>query len=136
MNFQKPHPLASAVDAVIQKRCTFKVMGDLDSPMPIPEDFTQRIEQAIQVAGAAPFHYPAHRIHLTSTMDSPVPWRFYALQQKDCLYLAEQLIENGEVKGKEAGLIRMLSAAGSLLLSSWLREPSLLTIETTEHRNT
>ena len=135
MNFHKPHSLSSAVDTVIQKRCTFKVMGDLDTPTVIPEGFVQRIEQSIEVAGQAPYHYSANAIHLDNAMDSPVPWRFYALQQKDCLNLAEHLIASGDVKGKEAGIIRMLAAAGSLVLTTWLPEPTHLPDQVTEHRN-
>ncbi|RVU84857.1 hypothetical protein EOL70_10265 [Leucothrix sargassi] len=68
-------------------------------------------------------------------MDSPVPWRFYALKQSDCLNLAEHLIASGDVKSEQAGIIRMLSAAGSLVLTTWLPEPDHLPPETIEHRN-
>lgn len=136
MNFHKPHSLASAVDTVIENPRTFKVMGDLNTPTPIPQGFTQRIEQAMQVASHAPYHYPANSVHLNSSMDSPVPWRFYALQQKDCLNLAEHLIANGDVSSENAGIIRMLAAAGSLVLTTWLPEPSHLPDRILEHKNT
>ena len=136
MNLHKPHSLAGAVDTVIKKRRTFKVMGDFNAPTPIPKGFAQRIEQAMKVAGEAPYHYPANAIHLNSAMDSPVPWRFYALQQNDCLNLAEHLIANGDVSSEQAGIIRMLSAAGTLVLTTWLPEPSTLPEIITEHKNT
>lgn len=135
MNAQQPHALADAVDTVIKQRRTFKVMGDLNAPVSVPADFTKRIEQALEVAGWAPFHYPANDVHLSSELDSPVPWRFYALEQTDCLNLARHMLAQGDVSSEQAGIIRMLSAAGALVLTTWLPEPDDLPEVVTEHKN-
>ena len=128
--------LASAVDTVAKQRRTLKVMGDLNTPATIPEGFTQLIEEAIDVASWAPFHYPANEVHLDSKMDSAVPWRFYAFQQSDCLQLANQLIAKGEVRSEQAGIIRMMAAAGTLILTTWLPDPDSLPSNIREQRNT
>ena len=113
-----------AIDSVIQSRKTLKVLGDLDSPMDIPDDFTQRIDESIKVANWAPFHYPANAIHRQGAMDSVVPWRFYALSQDVCLELGYCLTKSASSKiAKEEKIVRMLSACGGLVMVTWLPDP-------------
>lgn len=122
----KPKDLALtlAVDQVISSRRTRKVLGHLHHPASIPHGFTEQVEQAIKIAGWAPFHYPAHREHRNHTLDSIVPWRFYALDQTMCLTLAEQLLAQHIGNTHEnSGIIRMLSAAGAMVMCTWLPEP-------------
>lgn len=116
--------LALATDHVIQARKTVKALGDRKAPPTIPDDFNQRIYEAMRVAGWAPFHYPVHDVHLDRKMNSPVPWRFYALNQTSCLRLADCLINetNHDIDEKN-NIIRMLGACGSLVLVTWLPEP-------------
>ncbi len=116
--------LTVAIDSVIQTRKTLKVLGDLDSPIDIPNDFNQRIDDAIKVANWAPFHYPANAVHRQGAMDSVVPWRFYALSQAVCLELGHCLTESSSVGvTKEANIVRMLSACGGLVMVTWLPDP-------------
>lgn len=116
--------LIQAVDQVIQTRKSVKVIGDVDAIPDIPEDFFAKVQEAIKVAGWAPFHFTAHDSHLDREMDSPVPWRFYALDQKNCLHLIDSLIEHPELGlTKNAAILRMIAAYGALVLVTWLPEP-------------
>ncbi len=126
--------LTVAVDKVISSRCTRKVLGELQTPAIIPHCFTEQVEQSIKVAGWAPFHYPAHSSHRQNALDSVVPWRFYALNQTLCLQLAERLLAlpSGEVQ-ENSSIIRMLAAAGSMILCTWLPDPTMH--KHAEHRN-
>lgn len=126
--------LTLAVDQVICRRRTRKVLGSLQTPAPIPHGFREQVEEAVRVAGWAPFHYPANRIHHQQGMDSCVPWRFYALDQNACLALAHCLLEkNTSNISEDATIIRMLAAAGSVVLATWLPEPK--TTELALHMN-
>lgn len=122
--FYRTQECATAVDHVICNRRTRKVLGHLDAPAFIPPGFREQVEEAIQVAGWAPFHYPANRIHQRHQLDSCVPWRFYALDQQGCLTLAHCLLEKqaGSIS-PESTIVRMLAAAGTLVLATWLPEP-------------
>lgn len=118
-------PQVRHVDSVIQRRKTLKIYGDLHKPVNIPSTLKRDVDQAIQVANWAPFHYPAHKVHRKNGMKSIVPWRFYALDQKACLNLASCLISHKKVKaGKKSKIVRMLAASGSLVLVTWLPEPT------------
>ncbi len=116
--------LAVAVDHVICNRRTRKVLGHLHSPAVIPYGFTEQVVEAMCIAGWAPFHFPANNIHRQSELDSCVPWRFYALDQTGCLTLARCLLEkNAGNVTEDSTIIRMLAAAGSVVLTTWLPEP-------------
>lgn len=115
---------ASVIDGVIQNRKTLKVLGDLDSPIDIPADFNERIDEAIKVANWAPFYYTANDIHRQGDMNSAVPWRFYALSQTVCLELGRCLAESSHSKvDKNSTIVRMLSACGGMVMVTWLPEP-------------
>lgn len=122
----KPQDMALtlAVDQVIRSRRTRKVLGHLRSPAHIPHGFREQVEEAVRIAGWAPFHYPADKIHHQNGLDSCVPWRFYALDQQSCLTLAACLLENSaEHVTPDSTIIRMLAATGSVVLATWLPEP-------------
>ena len=114
----------SVVDQVIRHRRTRKILGDLHAPACIPPEFAAQVEQAIEVAGWAPFHLPANKVHRHSPLDSCVPWRFYALNHTSCLQLAHTLVDNAiGNSAPESTIIRLLAAAGALVLCTWLPEP-------------
>lgn len=116
--------LERAVDQVIQARKSVKVVGDVDAIPEIPESFFSEVQEAMKVAGWAPFHFTAHESHLDREMNSPVPWRFYALDQKNCLRLIDSLIEHPELGlNKNVAILRMIAAYGALVLVTWLPEP-------------
>ncbi len=116
-------PFASAIDSVIQTRKSLKILGDLNSPAKIPDDFNTRVDAAIKVANWAPFHYPANMIHRQGTMNSVVPWRFYALSQAMCLKLAHFLTQSDAKIDANSTIVRMLSACGGLVIVTWLPDP-------------
>ncbi|PWQ92162.1 nitroreductase family protein [Leucothrix pacifica] len=119
-----PDQLTTAVDQVIQTRKSVKVIGDVDNIPDIPDGFFEEVQAAMKVAGWAPFHYTAHTSHLDRDMDSPVPWRFYALDQKNCLRLIDALMDHPELGlNKNVAILRMIAAYGALVLVTWLPEP-------------
>lgn len=119
-----PSQLERAVDQVIQSRKSVKVIGDVDAIPEIPEDFFAKVQEAMKVSGWAPFHYMAHASHLDREMNSPVPWRFYALDHQNCLRLIDALIEHPELGlTKNAAILRMIAAYGALVIVTWLPEP-------------
>lgn len=126
--------LPLAVDQVIRNRRTRKVLGSLQKPAHIPPGFRELVAESVRIAGWAPFHYPANKIHHQGELDSCVPWRFYALEQNDCLVLARCLLEKntGNVS-EDSTIVRMLAAAGSVVLTTWLPEPK--TTELALHMN-
>lgn len=116
--------LEMAVDQVIQARKSVKVIGDVDAVPEIPAGFFAEVQEAMKVAGWAPFHFTAHTSHLDREMNSPVPWRFYALDQANCLKLIDLLIAHPELGlNKNAAILRMIAAYGALVLVTWLPEP-------------
>ena len=120
--------LEMAVDQVIQARKSVKVIGDVDAVPEIPADFFTEVQEAMKVAGWAPFHFTAHTSHLDREMNSPVPWRFYALDQANCLRLIDSLIDHPDLGlTKSAAILRMISAYGALVLVTWLPEPDTST---------
>lgn len=123
-NLLSQQNITLALDHVMQSRKTIKALGDKSDPPPIPEDFSERVHDAMCMAGWAPFHYPAHASHRKGGMNSAVPWRFYSLTQADCLHLADYLIDQPSLNIDEKyNVIRMLSACGALVLVTWLPEP-------------
>lgn len=116
--------LELAVDYVIKARKSVKIIGDIDAIPEIPESFFSEVQEAMKIAGWAPFHFTAHGSHLDREMSSPVPWRFYALNQKNCLRLIDALIVHPELGlNKNAAILRMIAAYGALVLVTWLPEP-------------
>ena len=116
--------LTVAVDQIIQARKSVKMLGDVDDVPQIPAGFFGEVQDAMKVAGWAPFHFTAHDSHLNDAMDSLVPWRFYALDQQNCLRLIDALLEHPETSlTKSSGILRMIAAYGALVLVTWLPEP-------------
>jgi nitroreductase len=119
-----PSYMALAIDHIIQARKTVKALGDIHNPSKIPENFLQRVNDAMCIAGWAPFHYPVHESHCKRSMNSPVPWRFYSLNQASCLKLADCIIQSSANKVNEKhNIIRMMGACGAMVLVTWLPEP-------------
>jgi len=119
-----PSQLELAVDQVIQSRKSVKVIGDVDNIPQISENFFGEVREAMRVAGWAPFHFTAHDSHLDRELNSPVPWRFYALDQQNCLRLIDSLIAHPQLGlDKSAAILRMIAAYGALVLVTWLPEP-------------
>ncbi len=119
-----PNQIILAISQVMQSRKTVKALGDIRNPTHVPEDFPQKVQTAMNLAGWAPFHYPAHSTHINRNMSSPVPWRFYSLNKKNCLRLAHSIMDSPELETDESSkIIRLLASCGSLVMVTWLPEP-------------
>ena len=117
--------LEQAVDQIIQARKSVKVVGSLDTIPEIPAGFFAEVQEAMKVSGWAPFHFTAHDSHLDREMNSLVPWRFYTLDQQNCLKLIDALIAKPELgMDKNTAILRMIAAYGALVLVTWLPEPA------------
>ncbi len=99
-------------DDAIRNRCTEKVLSDTDLPT---ENHVAIVNELLSLAGMAPFHRACEDHHRIGGLTGIEPWRFYAMDAKDCRKLALRIpLEN-------AGKIpAMLRAADALILATWL----------------
>lgn len=119
-----PKHIVLAMNQVIQSRKTVKVFGDLDVVPELPKSFNRKVQESMKIAGWAPFHFCAHHAYRQGEMNSPVPWRFYSLDQGNCIRLAKAMIEHPELGlDEQSGVVKMLAGCGSLVLVTWLPEP-------------
>ena len=141
------------IDRIIQQRRTHKILGDVNHPPQLQDDFNNRVQGAVRAAGAAPFHFSAHPHHRKGELNSIVPWRFHILDQQSCLQLAQCLMKpnaqpNAQPKmqqhkaiSPEATIIRLLAGTGAMILATWLPEIDLIEPSSTlkktrlEHKN-
>ncbi|MEM7198631.1 MAG: nitroreductase family protein [Planctomycetota bacterium] len=105
----------------IRARRTLKVLADPAQPFPECDDaLAPTLAGIVEVAGWAPFHYQADAVHRAGTLDSGVPWRFYALAGSAC----QRLIQWFDAEQMTAGKVRhMLAAARACVLATWLPDP-------------
>jgi len=113
---------ANSVEAIIRLRRTSKVLGDVTKRTVFPTDFDKRVMALIETAGHAPFHFPAHNSHRQNGQNSVVPWRFYVCDSQACNLLIDIL--NQFDAQQTVKLRRMLAAAGSMVIVTWLPDPS------------
>lgn len=106
----------------IRARRTIKVLADPAAPFPTrDEELAPVLDELLDLATRAPFHYPAHGSHRAAPMDSPVPWRFHVLPGSSCRTVIRWIEEEGTMKGK---MPNMLAAAEACVLATWLPDPS------------
>lgn len=106
----------------IKTRSTLKVMVDETAPWPCPAGNGRDLLVELMDYGSwAPFHYECHAIHRQGLQDSPVPWRFHALDTPTCRELLRRLREHEIQTGKIGG---MLAAATGMIMATWLPDPS------------
>ena len=103
---------------IITSRKTTKVMFDPERPA-APETDRETIESLIALAGWAPFHKPAHRVHWRGTRTIE-PWRFHLADAATCRRLIGFVQANAEKAGR---VPQMLAAAQALVLATWLPNP-------------
>lgn len=100
---------------IMRKRQTSKVLGDIDQPLAPTGLAREEIDHWLKVAGNAPFHYQAERLH-REKLNSQVPWRMYKLDADDCRELLSEL----KLSAPEAGkILNMLAACDALVLATW-----------------
>lgn len=112
-------------EEVIQKRRTLKLRANPEKPLPVTkgEEFNRTIEQLIELAGKAPFHYQSAESYQKKKLTGAEPWRFHVLDGKSCRKLLQNLNKEEPMKASE-GIRQMLAAADALILSTWLPEKS------------
>jgi nitroreductase len=112
-------------EEAIQKRKTLKLRADPHKPLPVLKDdsFRLLIEELIELAGKAPFHYEGHKSRRKADLQGAEPWRFYGFDGKNCRTLLHSLNNQRPLKAPE-GIRQMLAAADGLILTTWLPEPS------------
>ncbi len=103
---------------ILTTRKTTKVMFDPERPA-APETDRETIESLIALAGWAPFHKPAHRVHWRGTRTIE-PWRFHLADAATCRRLIGFVQDNAEKAGR---VPQMLAAAEALILATWLPNP-------------
>ena len=106
------------VTRVVESRRTFKVMGDVESPVQLDLRSAQPhrdiVLQSIKTADAAPFHYDRHYDNIAQ------PWRVNILWHESCQKIAANFhLWLDDVKPGNK-LPSMLSACGACVLVSWL----------------
>lgn len=115
-----PNSQLESVRSTIRARQTFKVLGDVDSPLQFgsskAED--QFVLQAIEDAGWAPFHYDR------KCGGIPEPWRCHILWHQSCRKIAESMPQWFTDMKPTNKLPSMLSACGALVLVTWIPQTS------------
>ena len=102
----------------IRERRTLKVLADPTQPRPeCDAAFEGELREMLEIAGHAPFHYPADPGHREGALDSPVPWRFHVLPSSVC----RALIPWSEATEVAIGKVNnMLAVAQACVLVTWL----------------
>lgn len=105
-----------SVRSAIRARQTFKVLGEVESPVTLSD--TQADEEfvrlAIADAGWAPFHYDRNVDGIAE------PWRCHVLWHSECRKVAEAMpLWFSDMKPTNK-LPAMLSACGALVLVNWI----------------
>lgn len=112
----------SDLTAVIQSRRTDKVLASPDSPLPTNGNHRESVDALLAGAGQAPYHFPNDPSYRT-TMNSPVPWRFYKVDSPGCRKLMAQLATPDAGAGPNK-IASMLAAADALIQVTWQPEKS------------
>ncbi|MEX0720533.1 MAG: nitroreductase family protein [Balneolaceae bacterium] len=110
----------------IRSRQTIKLKADENDPLPVNTSaaFRKEVEELIELAGKAPFHYTCDEFYQTENkLAGKEPWRFHALDSSSCRELLGVLKTGTAVKSSE-GIRQMLAAADALILATWLPERS------------
>lgn len=112
-------------EEAIQKRRTLKLRANPEEPLPVTkgEAFKRTIEELIELAGKAPFHYQSAENYQKKQLTGAEPWRFHVLDGETCRQLLKSLNREEPMKASE-GIRQMLAAADALILSTWLPEKS------------
>lgn len=106
-----------AVKHAMETRKTIKVLSK--KPWPVQEH-SDEVKELLECAHWAPFHKAASKKHTEDhDLKSVVPWRFYALDAKDCRELRKIFIKDGD----DGKLPMMLATADAMAVATWLPNP-------------
>ncbi|MBD3617191.1 MAG: nitroreductase family protein [Gracilimonas sp.] len=109
----------------IRSRKTLKLRANPDNPLPVTKgkDFKKTIEELIELAGKAPFHYESAKGQRSYKLIGNEPWRFHVLDGESCRIFLKALKQEKPMKAPE-GIKQMLAASDALILATWLPERS------------
>ncbi len=109
----------------IRSRKTLKLRANPKEPLPVTKGkkFMTTIEELIELAGKAPFHYESAEHHRKQQLNGSEPWRFHALHSRTCREVLEAFNQDKPMKASE-GIKQMLATADALILATWLPEKS------------
>jgi nitroreductase len=112
-------------EEAIRARKTLKLRANPESPLPVikGDDFKSKVEQLIELAAQAPFHYESPEKQRSKGLNGAEPWRFHAIDGRGCRSLLEALTDEKPVKSSD-GIKQMLAAADALILGTWIPEDS------------
>lgn len=115
MNEENSHALDS-VRSVIRLRQTFKVLGDVESPVDLSDTQVDEefVRQGIADAGWAPFHYARNPNGVAE------PWRCHVLWHPACRKLAKLMPQWFSDMKPTNKLPAMLSACGAMVMVTWV----------------
>ena len=106
------------VTRVVQQRRTFKVMGNVDTPVQIDPGNAEKnrdiVLESVKAADCAPFHYDRQSDSV------PQPWRVNILWHQSCQEVAANFYQWFDDVKPGNKLPAMLSACGACVLVSWL----------------
>lgn len=110
-------------DESIRSRKTLKLRVDPENPLPLKKgkELKKNIEELIDLAGKAPFHYESDEKQRSGKLKGREPWRFHVMEGKSCRAFLEVLNKEKPMKAPE-GIRQMLAAADALILTTWLPE--------------
>ena len=112
-----PEDLQTVIRVVRQRR-TFKVMGNVDTPVQIDPHRAEKnrdiVLESVKAADCAPFHYDRQRDNV------PQPWRINILWHQSCQEVAANFYHWFDDVKPGNKLPAMLSACGACVLVSWL----------------
>ncbi|MEM7067450.1 MAG: hypothetical protein AAF478_01095 [Pseudomonadota bacterium] len=112
---------SSEVLKSLQNRRTYKVIGNVDKPETPGSKTKDDVDQLLEAAGNAPFHYASGREH-HGDLPSCVPWRVYKIDATGCRALMSERLESGDA----TKIPNMLAAAQFLLQVTWLPDPGTI----------
>lgn len=112
-------------EEAIRTRKTLKLRADTDSPLSVTKgnDYKAIVEELIELAALAPFHYESPVKQRSKHLKGLEPWRFHAIDSKGCRSLLEALNDEKPVKSSD-GIKQMLAAADAVILGTWIPEKS------------
>jgi nitroreductase len=111
------------INEAIKSRRTIKVRVDENKPLPSEgPDLSQTLDELIETAGWAPFHYPCNEKH-QQDLSGIEPWRFYIVDRAGCRTLLERFQNRDPLPAPE-GLAQMLAAADAMVIATWLPDPA------------
>lgn len=108
------------IDDIIKKRKTQKILAESSWKSDVShKELKALIDELLDLAAHAPYHYRAHEDHIQKELSSCLPYRVYILNTEKCRETV-QFMEDSDIK---SGKIKnLLLSSNALLVFTWLPE--------------